>query len=100
MNNNFKDNMVITLISLGIIAAGSLIFLIELLLAIVLTFIIGMGIIDWLFGMLIADLIGFIFLWNTISNIIINKIPGSNNNSKNEKDPWRDEYDNWHEYGQ
>ena len=36
MNNNFKDNMVITIISLGIIAAGSLIFLIELLLAIVL----------------------------------------------------------------
>jgi len=92
--------MVITIISLGIIAAGSLIFLIELLLAIVLTFIIGMGVIDWLFGMLIADLIGFIFLWNTISNIIINKIPGSNNNSKNEKDTWCDEYDNWHEYGQ
>ena len=94
MNNNFKDNIIIACICLFAIAAISFIFLIELLLAMLLTFSIGLTIGDWLFGMYIANAIGFVILWQIIPNKIVIS-PKKEKTISSKK--YSDEFDTWYD---
>jgi hypothetical protein len=94
MDNNFKDNIIIACICLCGIAAISFIFLIELLLAILLAFSIGLTIGDWLFGMYIANAIGFVILWQVIPNKIVIS-PKKEKTISLKK--YSDEFDTWYD---
>jgi hypothetical protein len=94
MYNNFKDGMLMACICLCGIAAISFIFLIELLLAILLAFSIGLTIGDWLFGMYIANAIGFIILWQMLENKIVIS-PKKEKTISSKK--YSDEFDTWYD---
>ena len=94
MDNNFKDNIIIACICLFAIAAISFIFLIELLLAILLAFSIGLTIGDWLFGMYIANAIGFVILWHVIPNKIL---IGYKQEKPISPKKYSDEFDTWYD---
>jgi uncharacterized membrane protein len=66
----FRDNIVIALVLLTIVAVVFFLFLIELLLAIILAFSIGLTIGDWFVGMCIVDCVVFVILCQKLPNKI------------------------------